>query len=214
MKKIILFYALIFSIIVHAKFIPATLTFTNGNVKSGFAEFVENASKEVKFRNAENADTEKIQSQELSKIEYTDKKGQKYIAKQLLLYNPNDEYVIKDPKLYANKKLWFYLIYESEKVSVVTSSSVAGYVPNGAGGLQAVQQNTYFLNFKNEDFVEFLSSSTGMVTEMGVNKQLKKRTAYVFKSRCPKLVSVIESSEFDPKKNVFAVVEYYEKNCQ
>ncbi len=72
MKKILLLLFLLIGVSNYAKYPQATLYFKNGNTKTGSAKFPKINDKTIKFKSDKN---EKIKSDELNKIVFTDKKG-------------------------------------------------------------------------------------------------------------------------------------------
>ncbi|MFH7012094.1 hypothetical protein ACHRV5_09475 [Flavobacterium sp. FlaQc-52] len=208
MKKIYFLFCLI-SFTMQAKYYEAVLTFENGTVKKGFAELVEINSSKVKFRLTEKGDTEKILSEELKKVEYVDKDGNKYEAERLFVLQDKGEKGVKK----SSDKYWLYVIYSKGiKLTVDALQSTLRYNPatgtsTGSGG-----GTMLYMGKEKEDGVFYVYMLSAMMSvNVGMDKAVRNIAGIQFKD-CPAFLEAVNKENF--KKNTLAgrIIELYETN--
>jgi hypothetical protein len=192
-----------------AKYYEAVLTFENGTVKKGFAELVEINSSKVKFRLTEKGDTEKILSEELKKVEYVDKDGNKYEAERLFVLQDKGEKGVKK----SSDKYWLYVIYSKGiKLTVDALQSTLRYNPatgtsTGSGG-----GTMLYMGKEKEDGVFYVYMLSAMMSvNVGMDKAVRNIAGIQFKD-CPAFLEAVNKENF--KKNTLAgrIIELYETN--
>lgn len=208
MKKIYFLFCLI-SFTMQAKYYEAVLTFENGTVKKGFAELVEMNSSKVKFRLAEKGDTEKILSEELKRVEYVDKDGNKYEAERLFILQDKGEKGVKK----SSDKYWLYVVYSNGiKLTVDALQSTLRYNPGtgtttGSGG-----GTMLYMGKEKEDGVFYVYMLSAMMSvNVGMDKAVRNISGIQFKD-CPAFLEAVNKENF--KKNTLAnrIIELYEAN--
>lgn len=210
MKKIYLLLCLI-SFTMQAKYYEAVLTFENGTVKKGFAELVEINSSKVKFRLTEKGDTEKILSEELKKVEYVDKDGNKYQAERLFVLQDKGEKGVKK----SSDKSWLYVIYANGiKLTVDALQSTFRYNPVNGTSTGSGGGTMLYMGKEKEDGVYFVYMLSAMMSvNVGMDKAVRNISSLQFKD-CPAFLEAVNAENF--KKNTLAnrIIELYEKsNC-
>lgn len=192
-----------------AKYYEAVLTFENGTVKKGFAELVEINSSKVKFRLTEKGDTEKILSEELKKVEYVDKDGNKYEAERLFVLQDKGEKGVKK----SSDKYWLYVIYSKGiKLTVDALQSTLRYnaatgTSTGSGG-----GTMLYMGKEKEDGVFYVYMLSAMMSvNVGMDKAVRNIAGIQFKD-CPAFLEAVNKENF--KKNTLAgrIIELYETN--
>jgi len=208
MKKIYFLLCLV-SFTMQAKYYEAVLTFENGTVKKGFAEMVEIQDSKVKFRLTEKGDTEKILSDDLKKIEYTDKDGNKYEANRLFIHTDKGENGIKK----GTKKHWLYVVY-SNGIKLVTDSlqSTFKYNPSNGTTTGAAAATLLYLGKEKEDgvFFVFMLSSMNSIN-VGMDKSVRKHCDLLFKD-CPAFLEAVNKENFKKATLMNRLIELYETN--
>lgn len=197
------------SFTMQAKYYEAVLTFENGTVKKGFAEMVEIQDSKVKFRLTEKGDTEKILSEDLKKIEYTDKDGNKYEADRLFIHTDKGEKGIKK----GTKKYWLYVVY-SNGIKLVTDAlqSTFRYNPSNGTTTGAAGATLFYLGKEKEDgvFFVFMLSSMNSIN-IGMDKSVRKHCELLFKD-CPSFLEAVNKENFKKTTLMNRLIELYETN--
>lgn len=208
MKKIIILFCLM-SITMQAKFIKATLTFENGTTKEGFAEMIQMNDSKVKFRLTEKGDTEKIVSDELKKIEYSDKEGNISIAEKLFINTDKGEKGIKQ----TDKKYWLYVLYQDGiKIAVdVTASTFIYNASNGTSTGSGGGTLLYMGKEKDNAVFYVYPLSAMMSVNVGMDKSVRKHCDLLFKD-CPKFLAAVNAENFKKNTLINKLIELYESN--
>ena len=193
---------------VQAKYYKAVLTLENGTTKSGFAEMVEMGDSKVKFRLTEKGDTEKILSEELKKIEYTEEENL-FVAERLFIHTDKGEKGIKQ----GTKKYWLYVAYSNGiKLAVDVYRSTLRYnaingTTTGAGG-----GTVLYMGKEKEDGVFFIFYLSDMMSvNVGMDKAVRRHAELLFKD-CPKFLEAVNAENFKKPTLANRLVELYETN--
>ncbi|MBE0392624.1 hypothetical protein [Flavobacterium sp. PL002] len=208
MKKIIVLFCLM-SISMQAKFIKATLTFENGTTKEGFAEMVEINDSKVKFRLTEKGDTEKILSEGLKKIEFSDSEGNISIAERLFINTDKGEKGIKQ----TGKKYWLYVVYSKGiKLAVDIAVSTFRYNPSNGTSTGMSGGTILYMGKEKEDGVFFIFYLSDMMSiNVGLDKTVRKHCDLLFKD-CPKFLAAVNAENFKKTTLINKLIELYETN--
>lgn len=208
MKKMYLLLCLL-CFTVQAKYYKAVLTFQDGTVKNGFAEMVEMQDSKVKFRLSEKGDTEKIVSDDLKKIEYTDDEQNQYIAERLFLHTDKGEKGIK----LGTKKYWLTVVY-SNGIKLGVDVVEPSYAPTGAHGARIPVGGgvSFFMGKEKEDGVFYVCYLSSMMSiNIGMDKSVKRHSELLFKD-CPAFLTAVNSEDFKKGNLINNIIELYEKN--
>lgn len=208
MKKMYLLLCLL-CFTVQAKYYKAVLTFQDGTVKNGFAEMVEMQDSKVKFRLSEKGDTEKIVSDDLKKIEYTDDEQNQYIAERLFLHTDKGEKGIK----LGTKKYWLYIAY-SNGLKIAADVTQSTYRYNAANGTSTGASGgvSLFMGKEKEDGVFFIFYLSDMMSvNVGMDKSVRSHCALLVKD-CPKFIEAVNAENFKKATLANRLIELYEKN--
>lgn len=196
-KNILIFFALLCTIIGHAKYYKAILYLNNGTSKVGLAKFVEDQDSKVNFKTDENAKEEKIASDELFRIKYTLESRQVVTMEYLFASTPN---VFTGKLSSSKKKCWFAIIYDKD-VKIGCKSSKGSMGPNAGGTSMIINSpsTVYFFGMKKSDtlvFGHFITDST--LFAVGTEAASRKMSREAF-ADCPKLIEAIEKEDFKLK---------------
>lgn len=211
MKKIILIViAVLFSTIGHAKFIQAVLYMEDGTKKAGLAEMVENGDSKVIFKTDEKAKKEKIASDVIKKIEYTDGENE-FLAERFYLTSAG-AFSGKFSK--SKEKKWFYILYDRDiKIGCVDFAGTMQY--NAVKGKTSGQSGdtTYFFGKKKSDelYFGFLKSNAGIAVHTETGSNIKKMSKEAF-AGCQKLINAIEKEDFKTKTALEQLIRIFERN--
>jgi hypothetical protein len=210
MKKIIVLGVfLVFSITVKAQFYKVVLTFENKTKKTGLAKMVGLSDSSINFKLDEEADKEKISSEELKKIEYTDEKGNLYIAERFYISRTKNDGTIKK----ASSKSWFYVTYSKGLLMVtdVVRSTFRYNAINGTSSGMSGGTNLYLGKEKQDEvyFIYFLGDR--MSINIGMDGLVRKVCGDLFKN-CPKFLSEINKENFKKPTLIERIIEMYSKS--
>lgn len=197
------------SISMQAKFIKATLTFENGSTKEGFAEMVEMNDSKIKFRLTEKGDTEKILSEDLKKIIYSDKEGNVSIAEKLFINTDKGEKGIKQ----TDKKFWLYVVYSKGiKLAVDIAVSTFRYNPSNGTSTGMGGGTILYMGKEKDDGVFFVFYLSDMMSiNVGMDKSVRKHCDLLFKD-CPKFLAAVNAENFKKNTLINKLIELYETN--
>ena len=210
MKKLIILFCFV-SFTMQAKFIKATLFLENGSIKEGFSEMVEINDTKVKFRFTRKGETEKIVSEDLKKIIYTDDNGGISIAEKLYINVDKGEKGIKK----FGKKYWLYVVY-SHGIKLVVDIANSTFIYNAIKGTSTGSGGGTILYMGNENdasvfFVYYLSSMVSV--NIGMDKAIRKNCELLFKN-CPKFIAAVNAENFKKNTLINKLIELYENsNC-
>jgi hypothetical protein len=192
-----------------AKFIKATLTFENGSTKEGFAEMVQMNDSKVKFRLTEKGEIEKIISEDLKKIIYTNDDGRISIAEQLFINTDKGEKGIKK----TDKKYWLYVVYSRGiKLAVDFEVSTFSYNPKNGTSTGSGGGTILYMGNEKEDgvfYVYYLSSMLSV--NINMDKAVRNHSELLFKS-CPKFIEAVNAENFKKNTLINKLIELYETN--
>lgn len=208
MKKIIILFCLM-SITMQAKFIKATLTFENGTTKEGFAEMIQMNDSKVKFRLTEKGDTEKIVSDELKKIEYSDKEGNISIAEKLFINTDKGEKGIKQ----TDKKYWLYVLYQ-DGIKIAVDVTASTFIYNASNGTSTGSGGgtLLYIGKEKDNAVFFVYPLSAMMSvNVGMDKSVRKHCDLLFKD-CPKFLAAVNAENFKKNTLINKLIELYESN--
>lgn len=208
MKKFIVLFCFV-SISMQAKFIKATLTFENGTTKEGFAEMVEMNDSKIKFRLAEKGDTEKILSDDLKKIIYTDEEGNVSIAEKLFINTDKGEKGIKQ----SDKKYWLYVVYQ-EGIKIAVDVTASTFIYNASNGTSKGNGGgtLLYLGKEKDNGVFFVFPLSAMMSvNVGMDKSVRKHCDLLFKD-CPKFLAAVNAENFKKNTLINKLIELYENN--
>ena len=210
-KTILITVAFLFSMLCHAKFNKAILYMVDGTKKSGLAEMVENGDSKIVFKTDEKAKKEKIASDLIKKIEFTDDDKNEFIAERFYLTSAN-AFTGKFSK--SKEKKWFYIIYDRDiKVGCADFAGTMKY--NSSKGTTSGQfgDTTYYFGKKKGDelYFGYLKSSAGIAVHTQTGSNIKKMSKEAF-AGCPKLIAAIEKEEFKTKTALEQLIGIFERN--
>ena len=206
MKKLIFLVVLFTAQVSFAQFYKADVTFSNGSVKSGYAEPINTEKSSINFKETLDGKKEKLDLKNLEKVHYYDEKtGKKAEAEKL-----------KATQGKMSSDAFLYLLYKGD-VSVYTQSS--DFYDKAAFGNYTVKRSedtSFFFRYKDEKKVTLITMKFegGLVVPIGMKSVTKKGIKDFFSDKCPKLVTAYENDEIKFKKDVFVFINYYEKNCK
>ena len=188
------------------KYNQAVLTFEDGTVKKGFAEMVDMPFAKIKFRSTEKGDTEMILSDELKKVDYIDKEGNKYEAVRLYFNKDKGEKGIK-----KGEKVWVYLLYNNGmKLASSRSASTFRYNPSNGTSTGSGGSTMVFIGKENEDGIFYLYSLEDQISiNTGMDKAVEKNCELLFKN-CPKFLEAIKAENFKKNTLINRLIELYE----
>lgn len=205
MKKLIFLVILLTVQFSFAQFYKADVTFSNGSVKSGYAEPVNTEKTSINFKETLDGKKEKLELKSLAKVHYFDEKTGKEAEAERLTATQGR----------MSSEAFLYLIYKGE-ISVYAQSSNF-YDKSSLGNYATVRSvdTSYFFRYKDEKKVTLISMNFegGLVVPIGMKKITQKGIKDFFSDKCPKLITAYENEEIKFKKDVMVFVEYYEKNC-
>jgi hypothetical protein len=210
MKNTILFLSIfLFATTANAKFINAVLYMQDGSVKKGFAEMVESDDSKVYYKTNEEAKTEKIESNNIIKIEYLDSDNKRQLAERLYATTAN---ILTGKFSKSKKKVWFYIVYD-KSVKIGGIGSQGGTRPN-AGGTSSVvtfANTAYFFGQKNsEELVFGFASTSSNGFAIGTDSLIRKMSKEAF-TDCPKLIDAIAKEDFKSKSVMDQLKNIFEK---
>lgn len=211
-KLITLLVVLLFSTVIHAKFIKAVLYMEDGTKKTGLAELVDSGDSKVSFRTDEKAKTEKLISIDIKKIEYTDEEGNQYVTERLFMTTANSS----GTKITKSKdKKWFYIVYDKAvKIGVIATPGSTMASSNGTTIVNRFPDASYFFGTKTSDdlFFGYYKSGSAMSanTAGSADKLMKKMAKTVF-ADCPKIIDAVEKEEFKSKSAADQMIAISEK---
>ena len=189
---------LLFSFISIGQKTKGTLVFKNGNTKEGLVKL--SGSHEVKFRanKKEKAVKFDFESLEYAQIYYG---KESHIYKNVLVSGKDSPVVLEE---IVKGSVSLYNLF-SQGYSV-------GFAPMGAGGAPMPTGG----NFYSINNLYVLKEGETNATHLGSNqlftKNFKAAASEFFKD-CPVLVDKIQNKEFK-KKEIKAIVEFYNSNCK
>lgn len=211
MKKTILFLTIfLVSLTMQAKYYKATLTYEDGKKVSGFAEMVQIKDSDVKFKATEDGKIEKINSETLKQIQYTDEEGNVYLSKRLFVLNKNSRGEIKKTKT----KLWFYEVY-ANGLLIVTDLFESTHNYNASSGRSTGMMGgkAIYLGSTKDDGVYYLTFfSDGPSAIIGLTKRTKNICENIFEEYCPAFLTTIENEDFDRKTFFNRLIELYDNS--
>jgi hypothetical protein len=193
----------------HAEYLKATLYMEDGSSKKGWAEEVKTNDSKVNFKTDEKADKEKIQSELIKKIEYTDKNGDVALAERLFIYTPN--IFKKGPFSCESKKQWTYVLYNElfKITSEYTGNTTSFYGPKGKHRISTGAHTTYYIGKKNSDRVTYgFVKAEGLAIHTVTGTTMTKMTKEEF-SDCPKLIDAVDKENFKAEKALEQFLELY-----
>ncbi|WP_348798380.1 hypothetical protein [Flavobacterium adhaerens] len=210
MKKTSLFLLtlLLCTTTIHAKYIKAVLYMEDGTIKKGLSEKVELNDSKVKFRTDENAKTEKISSADIKKIEYTNEENLKITVERLYVTTAN---ILTGKFSKSSKKKWMYIIDDKNvKIGYIYEAPVNR--PNAAGTSRVIMlaSTAYYFGKKDSDALVFGFVGGSTVT-IGADSLIRKMSREAF-ADCPKIIDVIEKTNFKVKSAVEQLQTIFEKN--
>lgn len=206
MKKLIFLVVLFTAQVSFAQFYKADVTFSNGSVKSGYAEPVNTEKSSINFKETLDGKKEKLDLKNLEKVHYYDEKTGKEAEAEKL----------KATQGRMSSDAFLYLLYKGD-VSVYTQSS--DFYDKAAFGNYTVKRSedtSFFFRYKDEKKATLITMKFegGLVVPIGMKSLTKKGIKDFFSDKCPKLVTAYENDEIKFKKDVFVFIDYYEKNCK
>ncbi|MGQ2984258.1 hypothetical protein [Flavobacterium sp.] len=199
MKKFT-FLLLLVSFTMQAKFYTATVHFTDGTSRSGFAEAPGHKDSTLKFRASKDGDTEKIESSLISTVDITfDKKTETFFCVYPAVQTK------KGPKK-ESKKRWFGSVYQGKTNFLYIS--LEGNIATSTPGMY------YYLHTPGEDYtISFLFELYGNQKVVGEEKMYKRMIEAHFPDRCPVLVEKSKSGAFKTK-DINEVIAFFKENCE
>jgi hypothetical protein len=210
-KTILITVAFLFSVLGHAKFNKAILYMQDGTKKNGLAEMVENSDSKVIFKTDEKAKKEKIASDLIKKIEFTDDDKNEFMAERLYLTSAN-AFTGKFSK--SKEKKWFYIIYDRDiKVGCTDFAGTIKYNTSKGSTSGQFGDTTYYFGKKKGDelYFGYLKSSAGIAVHTQTESNIKKMSKEAF-AGCPKLIAAIEKEDFKTKTALEQLIFLFERN--
>lgn len=187
-----------------AQYYKADVTFSNGTVKSGYAEPVNTEKSNINFKPTLDGKKEKLELKNLQKVNYVDEKTGKTSEVERLMATQGK----------MSSEAFLYLIYKGD-VSVYAQTqnfydrTMYNNIPVKSS------ESSYFFRYKDEKKATLISMNFGGPGIMVGGKSItKKGIKEFFGDKCPKLVTAYENDEIKFKKDVFVFIDYYEKNCK
>ena len=195
---LLLFTFLVFSFFSIGQKTKGTLVFKNGDTKEGLVKL--SGSQEVKFRKNKKEKAVKFDFEKLDYAQiYFGKES--HIYKNVLVSGKDSPMVLEE---IVKGRVSLYNLF-SQGYSV-------GFAPMGAGGAPMPTGG----NFYSINNLYVLKESETNATHLGSNqlftKNFKAAASEFFKD-CPTLVDKIQNKEFK-KKEIKAIVEFYNSHCQ
>lgn len=190
MKKIILILiTLLFSTVGQAKYLKAVLYLTDGTQKTGLAKLVEEDDSKITFKTNEDADTEKIASDGVTKIVYTNESGGIFTMEYLYLTSAG---IFSGKFSNSRKKYWFDIVYNKEyKIGKIFDKG------DSRRNTFRSSSSSYYFGKKGTDHLVFGYNTMGNVAKSyGTDAMMKKMAKQEF-ADCPKLSKAIENETFE-----------------
>jgi hypothetical protein len=202
MKKLLLFtLMLLASSGIQAKFYKATLNFTDGTSRTGYAEAPAPDDNKIKFRTDEKGKPETIESALLSSLTLAYDKG----GSQTFLYLYPAQEKKKGVDKEKNRK-WFGSVYMG-KINFVAFES-NGHIATGFPGMH------YYIHIPGNDYALYFNTKhAGATKVMGEKKLYRRLVEWHFKDICPELVNKFTSEEYETK-DMDELIEFYKKTCE
>ncbi len=202
MRKILLLLFLSTSIITYAKDLTATLYLKNGSTKTGSVKYPEPADTTISFKSDKK---EKISADQISKIVFTDKKGNNIELERFYTSRPK---VFKTSEFVKSKnKEWVEIIYnKSQKIGVQTITNTS---QNGNSVSRDTFTYYYYGNNNSDELVMGNFLPNGMSIAIGKNKSVYNMASIVFLN-CPSILSKINETEFKHKTTTDQLIEIFD----
>lgn len=186
----------------------AVVTYGNGDVVKGYVELVDPFYTKIKFKQTEKGNVQSLVSDDIKKIEYTDKDGTEFLAERLFRYvDKGDKGIVK------KEKLWLFTVYsKGMKLAVARASSTFSYNANTGTSVGSGPSTGLYMGKDSEDGVFFvfdLSDQTSI--NIGMDKSVRKHCNLLFKD-CPKFLAAINAENFKKNTLINKLIELYETN--
>lgn len=190
MKKIILILiALLFSTVGQAKYLKAVIFLKDGTQKTGLAKLVEDSDSKVTFKTTEDADTEKIASDDVIKITYTYESGNSATMEYLYLTSAN---AFSGKFSNSRKKYWFSIVYNKEfKIGEIFDKG-----DSRRNTFRSSSSSFYFGKKGSDHLVYGYNTMGNVVKSYGTDATMKKMANQEFVD-CPKISKAIEKETFE-----------------
>ncbi len=212
MNKWFLFALCLVTTTLQAKYYKATLIYENGTTKSGFAELVDNKTKNVRFKTSGKGGSEKISSSELSKIVFYSEKGDSIAVERLY----NNE-IKNDGTIKRNKEKEWYYVYYSNKLKVVGGSSVETGNMLSAGKIEPGSEVSYYLGKEGDENIYYLyynsPKNISGLAGFDLDDQIVKISKQLFQDSCPDLINKLEIVKFKYKNAIPNYIDFYTSTC-
>jgi hypothetical protein len=184
----------------------AVITYGNGDVVKGYVEMVDPFYSKIKFKQTEKGTVQSLISDDIKKIEYTDKEGKELLAERLFKYvDKGDKGIVK------KEKLWLFTVY-SKGMKLAISRSLSNSSYNGSTVSASAPSIGLYMGKDSEDGVFFIYDiSEQMSINVGLDKMVRKHTDLLFKS-CPKFLAAVNAENFKKNTLINKLIELYEIN--
>lgn len=186
----------------------AIITYGNGNVVKGYAELVDPFYSKIKFKQTEKGSVQSLVSDDIKKIEYTDKDGKELLAERLFKYvDKGDKGIVK------KDKLWLFTVYsKGMKLAVLRSPSTFSYNGNTGTSTGVGSSTGLFMGKVSEDGVFFVYDLSDQISiNIGMDKTVRKYCDLLFKD-CPKFLAAVNAENFKKNTLISKLIELHETN--